>query len=177
MRKHPDVIRDPEQYERGWTGGLPETPCGSGSKLSNTVKQRQWLADVVSRYDISSVVDVGAGDLNWIGKVGWDVDYTPLDLVPRHPDVRKFDIVAEVPPAADAVMMLWVLNHFPEDNARAALDNVRASGATWFIHTWDSRLWPFLDLEVTEQTQICPPKPDKPHAIGHDGVFVRLSRL
>ena len=29
-----DIVTNPDKYKQGWTGGLPETECGSGSKIS-----------------------------------------------------------------------------------------------------------------------------------------------
>jgi hypothetical protein len=55
-----------EKFSRGWKGGLPETPCGYGSTLEATKAQRDWIPQVIRRHGITSIVDVGAGDLNWI---------------------------------------------------------------------------------------------------------------
>ena len=128
------------KYQRGWRSGLPETECGAGSTLARTKAQREWLADVVKRHGVKSVVDVGAGDLNWIGHVDWDVDYQAFDLVPRHPSVKHMDIIHDVPPQADLLMCLWVLNHLPEAHQDAAAANIAASGCKYIIYTY----WPAM---------------------------------
>ena len=107
-----DVVTDIRKFTAGWRGGLPETECGSGSRIKNTVEQREWIPQIFEKYEIRSVADVGAGDLNWISLIDLSgIDYLPLDLVPRHPKVKQFDIVNEVPPQVDMILCLWVLNH------------------------------------------------------------------
>lgn len=130
-----------EKYARGWGTGLPETPCGSGSTLKATKAQREWLPEVIEGLGIASIVDVGAGDLNWISHVDLrGAQYRPLDLVPRHPSVEHFDLLLEVPPPCDLLMVLWVINHFPYDAAEIAWSNVRA--AQWkYLMITDRPAW------------------------------------
>lgn len=135
-----DIITDREKFKRGWVGGGSETPCGSGSKMENTVKQREWLPLMVEKYGIKSIADIGAGDLNWIKHIDWDVKYTPYDLVPRHESVTEFDIVNEVAPEADALLCLWVLNHLPYEQCEVALENLVNSGSRYLIMT-DRPIW------------------------------------
>jgi len=136
-----DVITEVSKYQVGWKGGLPETPCGSGSRLSNTARQREWIPHLFRKYTIGTVADIGAGDLNWIGHMDMDgVDYTAYDLVPRHPSVQAFDLVQDVPPQVDMIMCLWVLNHFPLEHCRRALANIRASGSKYLLMT-DRPIW------------------------------------
>lgn len=137
-----DVITEVGKYKRGWTGGLPETPCGSGSKLSETVLQRQWIPGIIQKYGILTIADIGAGDLNWIQhmKVPIDIEYQAYDLVPRHPTVRAFDLVQEIPPKVDLIMCLWVLNHLPKDHCKQALNNIKASGSRYLMMT-DRPIW------------------------------------
>lgn len=153
-----DVIGDRRRFARGWTGGLPETPCGYGSRVDQTEAQRQWLPEIASRYAVRTVCDVGAGDLNWMRRMRWPagVSYEALDLVPRHPSVRAFDLTREVPPAADLLLCLWVLNHMPLPDCRAALANLRASGSRYVVLTdrprWHHEQPPeFATLPVIEQ--------------------------
>jgi hypothetical protein len=140
-----DVIKSREKYQKGWSGGLPETPCGFGSKLSQTRIQRRWLPGVCRRHAIHSVHDIGAGDLNWVSRMEWDVEYRAFDLVPRHPAVEEFDIVRQVPPAADALMCLWVLNHLPEEEARKAVANMQRSCSDWLITTYGEKNHEFVN--------------------------------
>jgi len=125
-----------EKFSRGWVGGLPETPCGHGSMLGVTTAQRSWIPRLIDAYEIRSIVDVGAGDLNWISITDLrGASYIPLDLVPRKPEVKAFDLVLEVPPKADLLLCLWVLNHLPFEECRKAISNLRASGSRYLLMT------------------------------------------
>jgi len=131
-----DIILNQEEFKRGWSSGLPETPCGFGSKLSETKKQREWIPGILKKYRIKSIADIGAGDLNWIRRMDMgNVTYLPFDLVPRHPSVTQFDLVKQVPPKVDMIMCLWVLNHLPADDCLKAIANIKASGAKYLMMT------------------------------------------
>lgn len=130
------------KYQRGWRSGLPETPCGAGSTLRATEVQREFITRLAGKYGLHSIVDVGAGDLNWIKEVHWPhpVNYQAFDLVPRHKSVRHLDIIHDVPPAADLLMCLWVINHLPEREQYAAALNIAASGSKYILYTY----WPAM---------------------------------
>lgn len=132
-----DMITQVDKYKKGWTGGLPETPCGNGSKLSKTIEQRKWIPRIIEQNDIKTIADIGAGDLNWIKKthIPNEIEYTPYDLVPRLPEVRKFDLVQQIAPKVDLIMCLWVLNHLPYEHCQQAIKNIKASGAKYLLMT------------------------------------------
>jgi len=129
-----DLVRD---FDKGWTGGLPETKCGYGSTMRATRQQREWIPAQIDKYNIKSIADIGAGDLNWIKKthLSSDIEYQAYDLVPRQPEIKLFDLVKEIPPAVDMIMCLWVLNHLPFDDVVKAIDNLKKSGARYLMMT------------------------------------------
>ena len=130
------IITEKAKYEKGWTGGLPETPCGYGSKLKSTKKQRAWMPGIFEKYNIQSIADIGAGDLNWIKHIDLgDIEYQAYDLVPRHSEVKYFDLLKTVPPKVDLIMCLWVLNHMPVEHCRQAIKNLKKSGAKYLMMT------------------------------------------
>lgn len=147
-----DVITNVEKYKTGWTGGLPETPCGHGSKLRVTKKQRLWIPKIVEDLSIKTISDIGAGDLNWISKIkfGIDVRYTPFDLVPRHKSVNSFNLLTTVPPKSDLLMCLWVLNHFPEKEHQIGFENLKKSGSKYLLIT-QRETWVKYDLNVVDK--------------------------
>ena len=151
----PDLITEVDKYKKGWTGGLPETPCGYGSRLSQTQIQREWIPQMAAKYQLRTVADIGAGDLNWIEKVSWPhpVSYTPYDLVPRAEGVKPLDIIHEQPEPADLGLCLWVLNHLPEEHARAAVSNLLNS-CKFLMYTWEPRQWDCTDIGYIERTTI-----------------------
>lgn len=150
-----DVIRDIQKFHKGWHSGLPETPCGFGSKLSNTRRQREWIPRIVSQYGIKTIADIGAGDLNWIKHIQWDVEYSAYDLVPRHPDVEQFDLVKQIPPKVDMLMCFWVLNHLPYEDSQKAIENLKASGSKYLMMTdrprWREEQPPEIQMPYLEK--------------------------
>lgn len=154
-RPNTDIVYDVGKYREGWHGGLPETPCGFGSRLDQTVEQRAKIAEWLERYDIKSIADIGAGDLNWIRHMDLSgIDYRPFDLVVRDASVTRFDLLQEVPPAVDCIMCMWVLNHFDFDQCRTALKNIRESGAKYLIMTdrpqWHSEQPPEIQMQALD---------------------------
>lgn len=154
-RQMPDVITDLAKYWKGWKGGLPETPCGAGSTIRNTHKQRAAISDWIERYGIGSIADIGAGDLNWIKKTDLrGAEYQGYDLVPRHPEVMVHNLLTDPVPRADCLLVLWVLNHFPEAEARYAVQKLYYSGARFLVMTWEPRMPSFTDLGPIESVVI-----------------------
>jgi hypothetical protein len=153
-----DIVKTQTKWEKGWTGGLPETPCGSGSKLVNTKTQREWLPRMWKKYGVRTIADVGAGDLNWIKEMDMTAyKYMPFDLVPRHPSVSEFNLIEQKPPAVDCVLCLWVLNHLPLHDAQRAWDNLWSCNSRYLIITHRER-WasehPFLDRPCLENVAL-----------------------
>lgn len=134
-----DLITNVKKYTKGWSSGLPETPCGFGSKLKETRLQRKWIPEIFKQYNIKTVADIGAGDLNWIKEIELSVKYTAYDLVPRQPEVVEFNLIEEIPPKVDLIMCLWVLNHFPIPECIQAIENLKASGAKYLLMTYRER--------------------------------------
>ncbi len=130
----------PDKYiramRRGWFGGLSEgTVCGKGSTMRNTETVRAWLPRAVEKLAIRSVCDAGAGDLHWISSVPWNVEYRPVDLVPRHESVSPLDITVDMVPRSDLILCRHVLQHLPRASVEAALDLFRRSGSTYLAAT------------------------------------------
>ena len=150
--KNPTIISDPEKYKKGWHGGLPETPCGYGSKFSQTRIQRKWIPEMVEKYSITDISDIGAGDLGWISKTELGCKYQGYDLVKRHKDVIEYNLLTDPLPSGDCLMVNWLLNHMPEAEAKIAMSKLVNSGARYLIMTWDRRMWDFTDLPYLEKT-------------------------
>lgn len=127
------MLSDQEIYDRmknGWRSGKPETICGPGSTLGNTRFIRKWLPWVCERYEIRSINDAGAGDLYWISRVQWgdlDIQYQGYDLIPRHEEVRQWDITKEPLPECDLILCRLVLGHLDQPRREMALDLFKKS--------------------------------------------------
>lgn len=118
-----------ERMAKGWRGGLTDgTVCGNGSTMQNTRNAREWLPRICAALDIKTVCDAGAGDLHWIKRVDWQVDYRAFDLIPRLPEITQIDITRDVLPPCDLILCRMVLNHLDEPRICMALENFRESG-------------------------------------------------
>lgn len=143
-----------KEFERGWKGGLPETPCGAGSRFANTKPQRKWIPAKVKEYGIKSIADLGAGDLNWANRTEFGCDYTPYDLVPRAHGVKQLDILTDELPEADCLMVLWVINHMTEDQAKFAATKIMNSKARYLLATWRKDYYNFPETTVLDSVKI-----------------------
>lgn len=140
---------DIQKYREGWRSGLPETACGYGSKLSQTEKQREIIPKIIDEYNIKSILDIGAGDLNWIDKTDLGgAEYSPVDLVPRDKRVAQFDVLKQIPPKVDMIMCFWVLNHMPKETAAIAWANIMASGSKYLLTTYRPK---WEDKQITAE--------------------------
>lgn len=143
------------RMEKGWRGGMEEkTPCGQSSMRKWTLSIRRWLPEVVKNYSIESINDAGAGDMHWIKRVDWDVDYRPFDLFPRCHSVTEIDISKEVMPPADAILCRMVLNHLCDTRVKMALANFKESAgfliATHFVGDLRGNNREFTRLDLTK---------------------------
>ncbi len=129
----------------GWKS--EETPCGRGSEYDMTSLVRRALPAIVESYDIETITDAGAGDLNWINHVDWfgPVSYYAYDLVPRHSDVEEWDITYKILPERDLIICRHVLNHLSVRLAFNALCAFRASGSRWLLITNCKNQWDYWD--------------------------------
>ena len=142
---------DYTDYQRGWVGGLPETKCGFGSKVSATTFQREWIPELVAKYAIGSIADIGAGDCKWASLTEFGCKYTPYDLIPRNTAVIEYNLLTEDLPEADCLMVLWLLNHFSPEDQQTAIDKLKASGSRYLMMTYDNLMEPCTDLPCLEK--------------------------
>ena len=121
---------------------------GLGSDDAETAQIREVLPAIFREFGVRTLVDVPCGDANWITQIDDELEhYTGIDVVePLIAEVaaryaaphRTFlvgDLCRDPLPQADAVLCRDCLMHLPFGAIRAALDNIRASGATWLITT------------------------------------------
>jgi hypothetical protein len=149
------MLSDEEMRSRmanGWRMGRPFTECGNGSLPHATLNVRRVLPQWCAKYDIRTVNDAGAGDMQWKEGMQWDVLYRPFDLVPRRPEVQTLDITTETMPPADLVLCRMVLNHLDDERVTMALGRFRASAgylaATQFAGPQPQRSPQFKRLDL-----------------------------
>ena len=143
-----------KEFKKGWTSGLPETRCGAGSTLSRTKIQRKWIPEMVAKYGILDIADLGAGDLNWSSRTAFGCAYLPYDLIPRAHGVKKLDILTDELPEADCLMVLWVINHLTADQAKFAASKILNSKSRYLFATWHPRYYNFMDATVLDSVKI-----------------------
>jgi SAM-dependent methyltransferase len=129
--------------------GTIETANGPGATLAQTEDLRQILPELLKRYGIKTMLDVGCGDWNWMshvdltdveGYIGWDVEPSMIAADQEHfgdaPNVTfecQSLLTAEQLPQVDLILARHVLIHFPNDEIAAVLDKMRASGAKYLL--------------------------------------------
>jgi SAM-dependent methyltransferase len=125
-----------------------ETLSGPGSTIAQTAVIARRLPALLKSLGVRSLLDAGCGDFNWIHRLDLNLDrYVGVDIVAdlialnrrRHSGPRRdfacLDFACADLPRADAVLSRDTLVHYPLDIARAALRNIRRSGADYLIVT------------------------------------------
>lgn len=127
-----------------FTGGLPETACGAGSTLKNTLSIRQALPGLLKELGVRRLLDAPCGDCNWISQVDLGVEYIGCDLNPEHlkraelvisAELICIDIVSGDLPSADLMLSRDFHQHLPNGMVVRAIDNFRRSGIPWLLAT------------------------------------------
>lgn len=158
-----------------YTYGEPErlgrpSMSGSGSNIGPaTTASLKFLQEAIVRHNITSVLDIPCGDVNWQFEA-WEMDSLPVyvgaDVVPnliklnkqrfRHHKNKHFVLwdfsVCQIPKyvtgaglvAFDLIHARDVFQHMPLDRVLAAVNNIRASGARYMICT----TWPDSKVNV-----------------------------
>ena len=137
-----------EIYRRDhWAGR--ESVSGEGSDSKQTVELKTELPPLLEQLEITTLLDLPCGDLNWIGEITLPVDhYIGGDIVPELIDnnrtryagssTRTFcvlDLTADPLPPADLLLCRDCLVHFSFKDIRNALENIRNSSIRWLLTT------------------------------------------
>lgn len=133
-----------------WSAG--ETICGSGSKKENTHSVVSFLDEFIEEKKITSILDLGCGDLNWIGEsiknlkryIGVDLGFEMLekngDNFPNF-KFHKKDILSfmsefnEKNGQIEVIICRDVLVHLDIEYVKSFLQEVSNSKALYFITT------------------------------------------
>tara|TARA_B100001093_G_scaffold519430_1_gene608433 strand:- start:324 stop:2051 length:1728 start_codon:yes stop_codon:yes gene_type:complete len=126
--------------------GSQETRSGPGSCLDTTVSIREGLIQLISNFEIKSVVDCGCGDLNWMSKIvdkipsyiGFDIvseliadnniKFPQLDL--RVADMFNTDIMK-----CDLLIVRDVLTHYSRYDIKRAINNIKRNNPKYVLLT------------------------------------------
>ena len=129
--------------------GSAESASGVGSHLDQTTLVRRQLPELLSKYQITSMLDAPCGDLFWLSRVeGLNLDrYIGIDIVPDlinrlkatppipNAEFHRLDVISQDLPKADLVMCRDLLVHLSRPQIYKCLRNFRRSGATYLLVT------------------------------------------
>lgn len=140
-----DVFTDIYRHNR-WQGS--ESRSGEGSSLAQTATLVARLPDLLRRHGVRSMLDIPCGDFHWMSRVDLDgVAYTGADIVAdviaantaRHAgpgkEFRVIDLCTGPLPRTDMVFCRDCMVHLPFQMLASAIEQVRASGATYLMAT------------------------------------------
>jgi len=125
-----------------------ESVSGPGSTLHNTSLISDALLQVISRYQIKTLLDIPCGDFNWMQRIDLkQVKYIGMDIVPDliKNNIAKFanenrqfmaaDIVTDELPNVDLIFCRDCFVHLSFKDIRAALVNIKKSQSTYLLTT------------------------------------------
>jgi SAM-dependent methyltransferase len=127
-----------------------ESLSGPGSHISNTKEVVQLIPNIINKYSIRSILDLGCGDWNWFKTVplpnnlkyiGWDCDEKMVADNNRkygreNISFHVSDICTEPYPKVDLVICRDVLFHLDASLANSIIRRIREPGvAKYFLST------------------------------------------
>ncbi|OAF20128.1 class I SAM-dependent methyltransferase [Bradyrhizobium neotropicale] len=150
-----------ERIERTNLWGAATSVSGLGSEDRATAAIREALPSLLKRLGARSLLDAPCGDASWIGRLGLEVDFTGVDIVPsliesNHQRVERgelsgrfliADITRDALPPADVILCRDCLVHLSFQNIGRAVTRFRASGARFLLATT------FPELESNEDCE------------------------
>lgn len=124
-----------------------DTLSGDGSTKQSTARLRRLLSHVLRGLEVSTLLDVPCGDLNWMRPADLPLErYLGMDIVPEaverarrrsggFGEFRVADVTRDALPRVDLVFCRDCLGHLPHELALAALRNIQASGSRYLMAT------------------------------------------
>lgn len=128
-----------------WEG--VESVSGSGSNIKQTVEISRCLPEIISEYNIQSMLDIPCGDHYWINKLNLDIQYTGADIVGELVENNRvnykgkdklflcLDIIKDEFPYSDLIFCRDCFIHFSYNDIFVALENIKNSGAEYLMTT------------------------------------------
>lgn len=123
-----------------------ESVCGEGSTIDSAKDIIAQLPNIFSEFKISSLLDIGCGDFNWMRFIdisnieyeGWDYNKILIDNNNATYPSLKFlykDAVESTPDKFDAILCRDVIFHLSFENAIKLINNFKISGSKYLIST------------------------------------------
>lgn len=137
-----------EIYNKRFWQYNEETVSGSGSSLEYTTTIRKLLPEVLSTFEIRSILDAACGDFNWMQRVvSSDVHYIGVDIVGGMIEKNKekyakehivflgADITKDALPRVDLILCRDCFAHLSLKDTFRALRNFKESGSKYLLTT------------------------------------------
>ena len=124
-----------------------ESKSGRGSDLATTKRVLEMLPVLLEGLHITSMLDAGCGDWNWMSRIQFPkrMQYLGVDIVPglivencqKYPDqhFRCMDLAGDQLDACEFILCRSVLFHLSFANVKRVLDNFKSTGARWLLTT------------------------------------------
>ena len=129
-----------------------ESVSGKGSSMKSTTITRKFIERVIAEYRVSSILDVGCGDCNWVRQLLGvkHIVYKGIDVVPeiiehnktmahllpfKEVEFKVMDITKQIPDSATLVICRDVLMHLSDEDVLKAYRNIYWSESLLFIAT------------------------------------------
>ncbi|MBE9174989.1 class I SAM-dependent methyltransferase [Synechocystis salina LEGE 06155] len=152
-----------------WWGS--ESLSGHGSDLKSTESLRKLLPNILSDFDVKSLLDAPCGDFLWMSTIDLKVDnYIGIDIVDEIIEMNQqkyikegfqfiaLDIINDDLPKTDLILCRDCLVHLSFKQIKKAILNFKQSGSTYLLTTTYPNLlkknkdiltgeWRPLDLE------------------------------
>ncbi len=149
-----------EVYEKN-TWWSSESRSGTGSTLANTVFLREELVQLLSTFQVSSMLDIPCGDFNWMKAVDLkSLKYIGADLVKQiviennirfQTDTIKFmhlNACKDTLPRVDLIFCRDMLQHMSLKDIKLALANFKKSGSKYLLTSTFPHVDLWYDLET-----------------------------
>eukprot|EP00288_Rhodomonas_lens_P013747 CAMPEP_0177705214 /NCGR_PEP_ID=MMETSP0484_2-20121128/8590_1 /TAXON_ID=354590 /ORGANISM="Rhodomonas lens, Strain RHODO" /LENGTH=580 /DNA_ID=CAMNT_0019216629 /DNA_START=419 /DNA_END=2161 /DNA_ORIENTATION=+ len=138
--------------------GELESASGPGSSVDSTRAVRDFLHDIILRYQVKTIADVGCGDFHWMSLldleglgvtryVGYDASQAVIEQNQRRFGSRPIlsfqhsSILTDAPLQSDLIVARDLLFHLNNKHIQVALAQIKASKSTLFATT----TFPFLE--------------------------------
>ena len=121
---------------------------GPGSTLEETMVARRAIPEIISKYEIKSILDLPCGDFFWMRLVDFNIDYTGADIVMDEIRMnqknygsyqgRRFvyaDLLGDYIPTVELLFCRDCLPHFSQKDALMAVKNIKSSACRYLLTT------------------------------------------
>jgi SAM-dependent methyltransferase len=137
-----------EVFSKIYRDNVWQFVSGAGSTLAATEKLRQGLADLLSDWEVRTILDLPCGNYAWMSKVDiGDCKYIGGDIVEelviqnrrQYGDIKRqfvvLDITSSSLPIVDLILCRDCLVHLSTKLVLKALRNIKSGGSRYLVTT------------------------------------------